>query len=131
MYKLCVISLFSISFLCIASLSSTAPTLLSQRGNTDSLASGSCDRPVPRKEWYFSLYSQASPKYLQLINYRRTLQPDEKKSYIDAVLCLQGLPAALSSTIPGAVSRFDDFVGLHISQMEKVHLNVCLLASWV
>ncbi|PUU77285.1 hypothetical protein B9Z19DRAFT_1101943 [Tuber borchii] len=52
----------------------------------------------------------------QLINYRRTLQPDEKKSYIDAVLCLQGLPAALSSTIPGAVSRFNNFI-------EKVHLN--------
>jgi len=78
-----------------------------------------------------SLYSQASLKHLQLINYRRTLGPDEKKGYIDAILCLQALPAALSSTIPGAVSRFDDFVGLHISQMEKVHLNVCVyLPQW-
>jgi len=132
MFRLRVILLLSISFfLCIASLSSTAPTPLARRGNTDNLSSGSCDRPVQRKEWYFSLYSQASLKHLQLINYRRTLGPDEKKGYIDAILCLQALPAALSSTIPGAVSRFDDFVGLHISQMEKVHLNVCLLASVV
>jgi tyrosinase len=43
-----------------------------------------------------------------------TFSKKERRSYIDAVLCLQAKEAKTpSSLIPGAKTRFDDFVGTH------------------
>ena len=43
-----------------------------------------------------------------------TLSKKERRSYVDAVLCLQTKEARTpSSIIPGAKTRFDDFVGTH------------------
>jgi tyrosinase len=43
----------------------------------------------------------------------------QKRSYIDAVLCLTTLPA--KSGIAGAINRFDDFQAVHNSQTPYIH----------
>jgi tyrosinase len=58
-----------------------------------------------------------------------TLSKQERKSYTDAVLCLQKkqskTPAAL---IPGARSRYDDWVGTHVNQTQTIHYTGTFLA---
>lgn len=39
-----------------------------------------------------------------------TLIPDEKREYIKAVRCLQTLPSVSGDLVPGARTRYDDFV---------------------
>ena len=53
-----------------------------------------------------------------------TLSDDEKIAYIDAVKCLMDKPSIAGSAIPGARSRFDDFVGVHINQTLTIHATV-------
>lgn len=49
----------------------------------------------------------------------------ERKQYIAAVQCLQKLPARTPpSLVPGAKSRFDDFVATHINQTLTIHYTV-------
>ncbi|KAF1975455.1 Di-copper centre-containing protein [Bimuria novae-zelandiae CBS 107.79] len=58
------------------------------------------------------------------------LSKKERKAYTDAVLCLQSKPARTpSSLIPGAKSRFDDFVGTHINQTNNIHYTGTFL-TW-
>lgn len=57
--------------------------------------------------------------------FRSTLSSDEKKAYTDAVLCVQNSAALTpSDLIPGAKTRFDDFVGTHINQTMFIHYTV-------
>ncbi|TKA75529.1 hypothetical protein B0A55_03540 [Friedmanniomyces simplex] len=58
-----------------------------------------------------------------------TLKDAEKTAYIDAVLCMQKLPAKSGSFAPGAKSRFDDFVAVHINQTLIIHATANFL-SW-
>ncbi|KNG49834.1 Di-copper centre-containing protein [Stemphylium lycopersici] len=52
------------------------------------------------------------------------LSKKERKAYTDAVLCLQAKKAKTpASLIPGAKSRFDDFVGTHINQTNNIHFT--------
>ena len=48
----------------------------------------------------------------------------ERKEYTDAVLCLQSKPALTSAQAPGAKSRFDDYVVVHIQQTPRNHGSV-------
>src|SRR5690242_19456671 len=66
------------------------------------------------------LYSDIT-KYLVLILQlkRRQLSDSQKKSYIDAVLCLAHKPAI--SGIEGAVHRYDDHVAVHNVQTPYIH----------
>ncbi|KAF8055434.1 tyrosinase [Lyophyllum atratum] len=50
----------------------------------------------------------------------RTLNTHEKMAYIEAVQCLQRLPAI--THFPGVKTRYDDFQALHINLTERVHL---------
>lgn len=51
-----------------------------------------------------------------------SLSKPERKSYIDAVLCLQKKQTKTpASVLPGARSRFDDWVGTHINQTGTIH----------
>ncbi len=60
--------------------------------------------------------------------FRRTFSELERFSYLAAVRCLQAIPAKSKATVPGAVSRFDDFAGNHILQTDTVHFVVSLLS---
>ena len=50
---------------------------------------------------------------------RRQLSQIQKKSYLDAVLCLTTKKA--KSGIPGAVNRFDDHMAVHNNQTPAIH----------
>ncbi|KAF4452131.1 hypothetical protein F53441_4968 [Fusarium austroafricanum] len=51
-----------------------------------------------------------------------TLSKKEKKAYIKAVLCLRKKPSkADPSFAPGARTRYDDFVAVHINQTRSIH----------
>jgi len=57
--------------------------------------------------------------------FRRDLSDEEKKGYIDAVKCLQSLPAQ-NPVIPAAKTRFDEFHAHHIKIAEQVHYVVSI-----
>ncbi|KAH9871792.1 hypothetical protein J1614_006049 [Plenodomus biglobosus] len=58
-----------------------------------------------------------------------SLSKRERKAYIDAVLCLQSKPTKTPpSLIPGARSRFDDWVGTHVNQTMTIHYTGTFLA---
>ncbi|KAF1810295.1 Di-copper centre-containing protein [Eremomyces bilateralis CBS 781.70] len=50
------------------------------------------------------------------------LEPTERQSYIDAVKCLGNLPTTLDpAKVPGARTRYDDFVFAHMDQSQTIH----------
>ncbi|KAH6667782.1 hypothetical protein B0J14DRAFT_601438 [Halenospora varia] len=58
------------------------------------------------------------------------LTPNEKTSYINAVLCLQQKsPLTPLSAAPGVRTRYDDFVATHINQTLSIHYTGNFL-SW-
>lgn len=58
------------------------------------------------------------------------LSVPEREEYIRAVLCLQSLPSkAPKDQVPGARSRFDDFVATHITQAFDLHSPRKLFAA--
>ncbi|KAF9878298.1 hypothetical protein CkaCkLH20_04336 [Colletotrichum karsti] len=57
-----------------------------------------------------------------------SLTDDEKIAYTGALNCLMTTPARTpSDLVPGAKSRYDDFVATHINQTEVIHLNAAFL----
>ena len=55
-------------------------------------------------------------------NIRSDLSVQEREDYINAVLCLQSKPSQIpKGQVPGALSRFDDFVATHITQAPMLH----------
>jgi hypothetical protein len=56
-----------------------------------------------------------------------SLSDDEKIAYINAVKCLMDKPSISGAAVPGAKSRFDDFVGVHINQTLSIHATVSTL----
>jgi hypothetical protein len=57
----------------------------------------------------------------------------ERDDYVKSVLCLLAAPSKLSASVyPGAKSRYDDFVVVHMNMTPSVHGTVCLSDfSWV
>jgi tyrosinase len=54
----------------------------------------------------------------------------ERRSYIDAVLCLGRKPARTPAAIAaGAKTRYDDFVVTHIQQTRTIHFTVGLASG--
>ncbi|KAK2009287.1 tyrosinase central domain-containing protein [Colletotrichum eremochloae] len=59
-----------------------------------------------------------------------SLTLDERRDYISAVQCLASKPPRYSSSVvPGAKSRYDDFVATHIQQTMNIHGTANFL-SW-
>ena len=55
---------------------------------------------------------------------RGALSEAQRKSYTDAVLCLQSKPSLLNSTeVPGAKNHYDDFLAVHINQTQVIHMS--------
>lgn len=52
---------------------------------------------------------------------RRTLHSNEKRSFLKAVQCLGRKPSCSRKTFPGAISRYDEFVAVHVDQTDYVH----------
>lgn len=53
------------------------------------------------------------------------MSKSERQAYTDAVTCLQRLPSKTpAELVPGAKSRYDDFVATHINQTLKIHGTV-------
>jgi len=64
---------------------------------------GQCSNPIQRKEW-------------------RALSVAERQAYTTAVDCLvTKLKSISQSDFPGAVHRFDDFIGVHKVQTPNIH----------
>lgn len=64
------------------------------------------------------------------MNNRDSLSVKERKNYIAAVKCLQSKPAKTpQELVPGAKTRFDDFVATHINQTMAIHYTANFL-SW-
>ncbi|ORY64814.1 tyrosinase central domain-containing protein [Pseudomassariella vexata] len=54
----------------------------------------------------------------------------QREDYVNAVLCLQSLPPISDNvTVPGARSRFDDFVAVHIKMSGSIHATANFL-TW-
>ncbi|KAF7197717.1 Tyrosinase-like protein orsC [Pseudocercospora fuligena] len=69
-------------------------------------------------------YSSDRPCTVETASIRRewdTLCPDEKRAYIKAVQCLLEKPSISGDLVPGARSRYDDFLGTHINQTLTIH----------
>ncbi|KAJ5755555.1 tyrosinase [Penicillium manginii] len=59
----------------------------------------------------------------------RAFTRNEKKAYINSVLCLQDLPSQTPNELaPGTMSRYDDFVATHINQTLIIHYTGTFLA---
>ena len=60
-----------------------------------------------------------------LTRVRGDLSKPERKAYLDAVVCLTQKPSKLDSKqYPGAKSRYDDFVVVHMNQTMTIHGTV-------
>jgi tyrosinase len=56
---------------------------------------------------------------------RGDISAAEKKEYIAAMLCLMEKPSKLDpASFPGATSRFEDFVVVHMNQTMNIHGTV-------
>jgi len=56
---------------------------------------------------------------------RGDLSKPDRKAYLDAVVCLFNKPSKLDSKqFPGAKSRYDDFVVVHMNQTLTIHGTV-------
>ncbi|KAK4446285.1 hypothetical protein QBC34DRAFT_470052 [Podospora aff. communis PSN243] len=55
------------------------------------------------------------------------LSKAERKAYTDAVLCLQSKPPLTAHQAPGAKSRFDDYIVVHVQQTNRNHASTFFL----
>jgi len=54
------------------------------------------------------------------------MAPSKRKEYTNAVLCLQSKPSKFApGEVPGAKTRYDDFVAVHMNQTLIIHGTVC------
>ncbi|KAL7271294.1 hypothetical protein RUND412_005961 [Rhizina undulata] len=91
--------LLSLTFL---SPSSQHPVKDSYSNATSGSEISRCHKPPIRQEWRF-------------------MSTHKKKKYLAAVVCLANKPAITTAENPGAVSRFDDFNGVHSTQTPIIH----------
>jgi tyrosinase len=70
----------------------------------------------------FSGFNLYSPTVLLTCAHRGDITATEKKAYIAAVQCITKAPSKLSATqYPGAKTRYDDFVVIHIKNTLTIH----------
>ena len=54
------------------------------------------------------------------------MAPSARQEYTNAVLCLQSKPSQFApGVVPGAKTRYDDFVAVHMNQTLVIHGTVC------
>ncbi|KAL2255664.1 hypothetical protein VTK26DRAFT_2924 [Humicola hyalothermophila] len=92
------------------------------------------DETMPKVEaWMAKRAGQTNNCTLENALVRREwtdLSVAEREDYIAAVLCLQKLPPkAPRDQVPGALSRFDDFVATHMTMAPMLHSPANLFAG--
>lgn len=93
------------------------------------------DASIPKLEAWMAKKAAAGNTKCTLANaaVRREwsdLSVAEREDYIKAVLCLQSKPSkAPKGEVPGALSRFDDFVATHMMQSPMLHSPTHLFNS--
>lgn len=97
---------------------STPPRIILE---TDKLAAGSLANQVS----YAAKHSKSTSCDPEIAAKRREwgdLSDIERREYINAVLCLAAKPSITPpSLVPGARSRYDDFVATHMNQTLSIH----------
>ncbi|KXJ93661.1 hypothetical protein Micbo1qcDRAFT_220302 [Microdochium bolleyi] len=74
--------------------------------------------------------SSCKPSQVRIRRDYATLSNAEKREYIRAVKCLMDAPSKIPEGVaPGAKSRYDDFVAVHINQTLTIHFTGNFL-SW-
>jgi hypothetical protein len=91
------------------------------------------EKMLVRREWYIISHTLTECAYWNFDNnLRRTLSEDDRRKYVNAVRCLQQLPAKVSRTAaPGVRSRYDDFVAIHIFAGTDIHFSVSFRPSFI
>ncbi|KKA28219.1 hypothetical protein TD95_005463 [Thielaviopsis punctulata] len=90
------------------------------------------DNSISKLESYLAAHPAEGSCTLENATVRKEygdLTDAERAEYINAVLCLQSLPAKSGKTYPGAKTRYDDFVALHIDLTPDVH-NTANFLTW-
>lgn len=65
-------------------------------------------------------------------HFRGDISKEERKAYIDGVLCLLNTPSKLDPELfPGAKNRYDDFVVVHMNQTLSIHGTVWASISMI
>ena len=60
------------------------------------------------------------------------MAPSERKAYTNAVLCLQSKPSKFApGVVPGAKTRYDDFLAVHMNQTLVIHGTVCFQLAFL
>jgi tyrosinase len=79
-----------------------------------------------RREWLVLSYEILNRIFTD--NWHRSsLSQSDRKAYTDAVLCLMSKPSKTNPVaVPGARSRYDDFLWVHINQTLTIHGTVCI-----
>lgn len=101
------------------------------------------DKLMVRKEWYDKKSKFPSPSPLSLpgapylppndadrlfvVDFRGDISKEQRKAWIDAFQCLLKSPSKLDpKQFPGAHSRYDDFVVVHMNQTLSIHGTVSI-----
>lgn len=130
MARLSLIGLLAVPWLLLAGLASgDAVTDLQNKGRPSIDAqlakSTTCtkDKLKVRREW--CVLNPPVAVSHELTSPRTDISTAEKKEYIAAMLCIMQKPSKLDPTkFPGAKSRYDDFVVVHMNQTLNIHGTV-------
>lgn len=71
--------------------------------------------------------SSCTPKNAVVRKEWLSLSDAEKIAYTDAVRCLMSKPSLSGDAAPGAKSRYDDFVAVHIQRTMAIHGTVSVV----
>lgn len=75
-----------------------------------------------RKDWSACPQTVPTLGCVLTLRTRATMTASERKSYTKAVNCLMAKPSKLDpAAVPGAKSRYDDYVAQHINQTLSIH----------
>ena len=126
LYSLCatMISTTSAAFVFFFLLGLLNTVSLAAPLNVTQASHRGCEQILERKEWYAFDFFFILTFIINTELLRRALSDEEKKSYIDAVKCLQTQPA-LNTSQPTSWTRFDEFQAHHIGIATQIHYVVC------
>lgn len=116
-----VISAATVAPLLLSAVAAWTPASTAQ---TDALASQGLIKLAEYEAQHFDIPPTCNTSTAYIRREWDSFTAQQKLEYISAVLCLQSLPSKSGSFAPGARSRYDDFVAVHINQTLTIHATV-------